>query len=291
MIAGSIVALVTPMHPDGRLDKDALERLVAFHLDEGTDGIVAVGTTGESATLNVDEHCQVIEWIIDMVAGQVPVIAGTGANCTREAIHLTQKAEALKADACLSVTPYYNKPTQAGMLAHYQAISAASSLPLLLYNVPGRTCSDILPETVATLSDTCSSIIGIKDATADLSRLEQMKAICRPDFIYLSGDDATAKDFVLAGGHGVISVTTNVAPKAMKSLCDAARAGNTEEANAIDASIEAFHHKLFIESSPIPCKWMLNKMGLIEAGIRLPLTWLLQENEEQLIPLVKQLEQ
>lgn len=291
MIRGSIVALVTPMHSDGRLDKKALERLVAFHLDAGTDGIVAVGTTGESATLNIDEHCQVIECIVEFVAGQIPVIAGTGANCTREAIHLTQKAKTLKADACLSVTPYYNKPTQAGMIAHYQAITAACDLPLLLYNVPGRTCSDIMPETVARLSETCPGIIGIKDATGDLSRLQQMKSSCRPDFVYLSGDDATAKDFMLAGGHGVISVTTNVVPRQMKALCESAIAGKTDQAKHIDAEIEVFHHKLFIESSPIPCKWLLNQMGLVDSGIRLPLTWLSEASKPELSPLVKKLEQ
>lgn len=273
MIQGSIVALVTPMEEDGALDVESLNRLIEFHIERGTDGIVAVGTTGESATLDEAEHCEVIRRIVDRVAGRVPVIAGTGANSTREAIDLTRRAKDLGADACLLVTPYYNKPTQEGLYLHHRAIAEAVDIPQILYNVPGRTACDMLPATVARLAG-IPNIVGIKEATGKLERAEEIIRLCGPDFLLYSGDDATAREFCLLGGHGAISVTANVAPKPMHEMCAAARAGNRETAQAIDARLAALHRDLFIESNPIPVKWAVHEMGLIKAGIRLPLTWL-----------------
>jgi 4-hydroxy-tetrahydrodipicolinate synthase len=273
MIQGSIVALVTPMEENGALDFESLDRLVEFHIEQGTDGIVAVGTTGESATLDEAEHCEVIRRVVQRVAGRVPVIAGTGANSTREAIDLTRKAKELGADACLLVTPYYNKPTQEGLYLHHKAIAEAVDIPQILYNVPGRTACDMLPATVARLAG-IPNIVGIKEATGKLERAEEIIRLCGPDFLLYSGDDATACDFCLLGGHGVISVTANVAPKLMHELCAAARAGDRNIAGAIDARLAALHRDLFIESNPIPVKWAVHEMGLIKSGIRLPLTWL-----------------
>ena len=273
MIQGSLVALVTPMEPDGSLDRDGLRRLIEFHIEQGTDGIVAVGTTGESATLDEVEHCEVIRLTVDQVAGRVPVIAGTGANSTSEAISLTRQARDLGADACLLVTPYYNKPTQEGLYLHHCAVAEAVDVPQILYNVPGRTACDMLPETIARLSHV-PNIIGVKEATGNLDRAREILRLCGPDFLLYSGDDATAAEFCLLGGHGVISVTANVAPRLMHELCVAARAGHREEAMAIDARLTGLHRDLFIESNPIPVKWALAEMGLIGPGIRLPLTWL-----------------
>lgn len=273
MIRGSMVAMVTPMQEGGEIDVAALERLIDYHLAEGSDAIVAVGTTGESATLDENEHCDVIRMVVERVAGRIPVIAGTGANCTREAINLTRRALEAGADACLLVTPYYNKPTQEGLFQHYTAVADAVDIPQILYNVPGRTACDLLPETVIRLS-AHPRIAGIKEATGDLARLEAIQAGCPDDFMLLSGDDATAGEFCLRGGHGVISVTANVAPALMHALCEAAMAGNREAAAAIDAQLAALHRDLFIESNPIPVKWALAEMGLIGRGIRLPLTWL-----------------
>jgi 4-hydroxy-tetrahydrodipicolinate synthase len=273
MIQGSLVALVTPMEPDGSLDRAGLRRLIEFHIEQGTDGIVAVGTTGESATLDEAEHCEVIRLTVEQVAGRVPVIAGTGANSTSEAMSLTRQARDLGADACLLVTPYYNKPTQEGLYLHYRAVAEAVDVPQILYNVPGRTACDMLPETIARLSSV-PNIIGVKEATGNLDRAREILRLCGPDFLLYSGDDATAAEFCLLGGHGVISVTANVAPRQMHELCVAARAGYREAAMAIDAKLVGLHRDLFIESNPIPVKWALSEMGLIGPGIRLPLTWL-----------------
>ncbi|WP_139556235.1 4-hydroxy-tetrahydrodipicolinate synthase [Methylotetracoccus oryzae] len=279
MIQGSMVALVTPMAEDGALDYDALARLIDFHIDEGSDALVVVGTTGESATLDTEEHCEVIRFAVERVAGRVPVIAGTGANATREAIELTERAQGVGADACLLVTPYYNKPTQEGLFRHFSAVAQAVAIPQILYNVPGRTACDMLPETVGRLASV-PNIVGIKEATGDLGRVGTLRALCPPDFALYSGDDATAAEFCLMGGHGVISVTANVAPRAMHDLCDAAIAGQRAEAEEIDARLAGLHRNLFIESNPIPVKWALHAMGLIDRGIRLPLTWLSPGCEE-----------
>jgi 4-hydroxy-tetrahydrodipicolinate synthase len=287
MIRGSMVALVTPMAEDGALDFDALARLIDFHLTAGTDAIVAVGTTGESATLDTAEHCDVIRFVVERVAGRVPVVAGTGANSTREAIELTEHARYLGADACLLVTPYYNKPTQEGLVKHYTAIAESVDVPQILYNVPGRTACDMLPETVGRLSRV-ANIVGLKEATGDLSRLDALLPACTDGFAFYSGDDATSREFCLRGGHGVISVTANVAPGAMHDLCVAAMAGREEEATAIDEALAGLHRDLFIESNPIPVKWALHEMGLIDRGIRLPLTWLSTSCEENVRSAMRQ---
>lgn len=276
MIEGSMVALVTPMAEDGAVDYQALRRLVDFHIAQGTDAVVAVGTTGESATLDEDEHCEVIRVVVEQVAGRIPVVAGTGANATREAINLTRRAKDVGADACLLVTPYYNKPTQEGLYQHFRTVAESVEIPQILYNVPGRTACDMLPPTVARLAEV-PNIVGIKEATGKLERLDEILACCGPELALYSGDDATACEFCLRGGHGVISVTANVAPRAMHELCAAARAGRSQEARAIDATLSGLHRELFIESNPIPVKWALYEMGLIPAGIRLPLTWLSPE--------------
>ncbi len=277
MFQGSMVAIVTPMRagvaPETPLDPDALRRLLDWHIAEGTDAIVAVGTTGESATLGMEEHVEVIRQVIKHVRGRIPVIAGTGANSTTEAIELTQAAKEAGADACLLVTPYYNKPTQEGLYQHHKLIAERVNIPQILYNVPGRTACDMQPETVARLAQV-PNIIGIKEATGDLARVDKIRALCGDKFLLFSGDDATAMEFMLRGGHGVISVTANVAPKAMHELCAQARRGDRGQASRTDARLAGLHKELFCESNPIPAKWALSQMGLIEAGIRLPLTWL-----------------
>jgi len=276
-LRGSFVALVSPMvaghGPETALDDDGFARLVEFHLSSGSDGIVAVGTTGESATLTEDEHCHAIKTVVDLVGGRIPVIAGTGANSTHEAIRLTRCAERAGADACLLVTPYYNKPTQEGLYLHHKAIADAVAIPQILYNVPGRTACDMTPETVGRLS-AVPNIVGIKEATGDIMRVAKIRQLAPDDFILLSGDDATACDFMLAGGDGVISVTANVSPKAMRTLCAEARKANTLIAHEIDSCLQALHRDLFLESNPIPVKWAVHELGLIDVGIRLPLTWL-----------------
>ena len=282
MFKGSMVALATPMHEGGVVDNTALEHLIEFHIAHGTQGIVAVGTTGESATLTPEEHLAVIELTIKTVAGRVPVIAGTGSNSTHEAIDMSLEAAALGSDAVLLVTPYYNKPTQHGLLAHFQAIANAVSLPQFLYNVPGRTAVDMLPETVAEAAKS-DNVVGIKEATGSLQRLAKIKALVDDDFLLLSGDDATSKDFMLQGGHGVISVTANVAPKLMSELCAASIAGDEQKATEIDANLLALHENLFIEANPIPVKWCLHTMGLMQTDIRLPLTVLSKEYRPKLM--------
>ena len=271
MISGSIVALVTPMHPDESIDWDSLERLVNWHIDMGTNGIVPVGTTGESPTVTVDEHCRLIERVVTVVAGRIPVIAGTGGNATAEAITLTAAARDAGADACLLVTPYYNKPTQEGLVKHYEAIARAVNLPQLLYNVPGRTACDLLPETVARLAD-LEQVIGIKEATGSLERSQEIRALCGDKLMIFSGDDITACDLMLQGAQGTISVTANLVPDKMASLCALAVSGDGTAAQSIDGELQDLHQNLFQEANPIPVKWALAQMGLIEAGIRLPLT-------------------
>ena len=269
-ITGSIVALVTPMRADGAVDHEALAKAVDRVIEAGSAAIVSVGTTGESATLDVDEHTDVIRRTIDVAAGRVPIIAGTGANSTAEAIHLTEAAKAAGADAALLVTPYYNKPPQEGLYRHFKAVAEAVDIPQILYNVPGRTAVDMLPGTVERLADV-PNIIGIKEAKGDLDRVRELVALGLPDFALYSGDDATARASILLGFHGDISVTANVAPEGMARMCAAALAGDAEAAAAIDADLAPLHRALFVEPNPIPVKWALAELGLIDEGIRLPL--------------------
>ncbi len=270
MIVGSLVALVTPMREDGTVDHEALAKAVDRTIEAGTAAIVSVGTTGESATLSVAEHTEVIRRTIDVAAGRVPVIAGTGANSTSEAIHLTAAAKAAGADAALLVTPYYNKPPQEGLYRHFTAVAEAVDIPQILYNVPGRTACDMLPSTVARLA-AVPNIVGLKEALGDLDRVRDLVALELPDFALYSGDDGTARASILAGFHGDISVTANVAPQAMARMCAAALAGDAELAAEIDADLAGLHRALFAEPNPIPVKWALAEMGLMPPGIRLPL--------------------
>lgn len=271
MFHGSMVAMVTPMAADGDLDFDALARLVTFHLENGTNAIVAVGTTGESPTLDYDEHCEVIRRVVDLVRGRVPVIAGTGANSTTEAIDLTRCAMEAGADACLLVTPYYNKPTQEGLYLHFKAIADAVPIPQILYNVPGRTACDMKPDTVDRLAS-IPNIVGIKEASESVERVRELVTRCGDRIDVYSGDDYLATECILNGARGVVSVTANVAPRAMADLCVAALAGNRSEAERLEQSLTALHKALFLESNPIPVKWAVAQLGLIEPGIRLPLT-------------------
>jgi 4-hydroxy-tetrahydrodipicolinate synthase len=279
MFQGSLVALVTPMREGGAIDEDAMQRLVDFHVEQHSDALVAIGTTGESATLNEEEHCQLLRVTVEMAAGRIPVIAGTGANSTREAIDLTRCALDAGADACLLVTPYYNKPSQEGLYQHYKAVAEAVPIPQILYNVPGRTAVDMLPETVERLAP-IDNIIAIKDATGDMDRARRLIESCGELLDVYSGDDATAMELILLGGKANISVTANVAPQAMHDMCAAALSGDREAASAINASLENLHQCLFVESNPIPVKWALSEMGLIDVGIRLPMTSLSAEHHE-----------
>ncbi|BBT18169.1 MULTISPECIES: 4-hydroxy-tetrahydrodipicolinate synthase [Pseudomonadaceae] len=287
MIAGSMVALVTPMDAQGQLDWASLAKLVDFHLQEGTNAIVAVGTTGESATLDVTEHVEVIRRVVDQVNGRIPVIAGTGGNSTRESVELTAAAKDVGADACLLVTPYYNKPTQEGLYQHFRHIAESVAIPQILYNVPGRTVCDMLPETVERLAK-IGNIIGIKEATGDLKRGQEVLDRVSKDFLVYSGDDATAVELMLMGGKGNISVTANVAPREMAQLCAAAMAGDAATARGLNDKLMPLHKALFIESNPIPVKWALHEMGLIPDGIRLPLTWLSPRCHEPLRQALRQ---
>ncbi len=271
MFHGSMVALVTPMREGGAVDFDEMRQLVEFHVANGTDAIVAVGTTGESPTLSEEEHCEVIRRVVEMAHGRVPVIAGTGSNSTQEAIALTRCAMAAGADACLLVTPYYNKPTQEGLFRHFKAIAEAVAIPQILYNVPGRTACDLLPETVERLSH-ISNIVGIKEATGDLERARVLIDSCGVRMDIYSGDDATAMELMLAGGKGVISVTANVMPRAMHEMCAAALRGDRAAAEPINQQLLPLHRDLYVEANPIPVKWALYEMGMISSGIRLPLT-------------------
>lgn len=280
MFQGSIVAMVTPMHPNGDVDDAALADLVEFHVDNGTDAIVAVGTTGESATLDPEEHCHVIGRVVELARGRVPVIGGTGANSTREAIHLTARAKELGVDACLLVTPYYNKPTQHGLYQHFKAIAEAVDIPQILYNVPGRTACDMLPDVVEQLSR-IDNIVGIKEASGEIERFAELVSRCGSDFDVLSGEDHLALEGMIAGGRGVISVTANVAPAAMHEMCSRALAGDIEGARSVDGRLRDLHAAMFFESNPIPAKWALRDMGMIQEGIRLPLTPLSEKYHER----------
>ena len=271
MLRGSLVAIVTPMRDDGAVDFAALDRLLDFHLEAGTHGIVAVGTTGEASTLDVDEHVAVITHVVRTLSGRIPVIAGTGANATSEAIALSRAAGKAGADACLVVTPYYNKPTQEGLFQHFDAIARAVDLPVILYNVPSRTACDLLPETVTRLAEV-PGIVGIKEATGNVDRARAIRAGCRADFALYGGDDATGVALARVGAQGVISVTANVAPRAMREVWEAVFAGDYEGAQRRDEALAGLHRALFVESNPIPVKWALHAMGLIGPCLRLPLT-------------------
>ena len=284
MFSGSIVALITPFNLDGEVDYVSLKKLVDYHVTAGSNGIVAVGTTGESSTLTIEEHVKVVMKIVEFADGRIPVIAGTGANATHESVTFSRLLNNSGIVGCLSVTPYYNKPTQEGLYQHYKAIAEESDVPQILYNVPGRTAVDLLPETVARLSE-IDSIVALKDATGDLSRIAIHRELCGEDFILLSGDDSTGLDFVKQGGQGVISVTNNIAAEDMATMFRLAREGKFEEAEIINQRLMPLHKNLFVESSPIPVKWAAHQMGLIEhGGLRLPLT----ELSEQARPIVTQ---
>lgn len=284
MFSGSIVALVTPFNTDGEVDFDSLKKLVEHHVAAGSDGLVAVGTTGESSTLTIEEHVKVVNKIVEFADGRIPVIAGTGANATHESVLFSRLLNGSGIAGCLSVTPYYNKPTQEGLYQHYKAIAEVSDVPQILYNVPGRTAVDLLPETVARLAE-IENIVALKDATGDLDRIAIHRELCGEDFILLSGDDLTGLEFVKRGGDGVISVTNNVAAADMATMFKLAKQGKFEEAEAINERLMPLHKNLFVESNPIPVKWAVHKMGLIaEGGLRLPLT----ELSEPAQPVVAQ---
>ena len=287
MITGSIVAIVTPMFEDGRLDLDGLRKLIDFHVQEGTDGIVIVGTTGESPTVSVNEHCDLITKAVEFAKGRVPVIAGTGGNSTAEAIELTAFAKKVGASASLNVVPYYNKPTQEGLYRHFRAVAEAVDIPVILYNVPGRTVADMSNDTTIRLS-ALDNIVGIKDATGNLERGSDLIARAPKDFAIYSGDDASAVALMLLGGHGSISVTANVAPKLNHEMCVAAMAGDVKTAKALHFKLLGLHRLLFLEANPIPVKWACHKMGLIPPGIRLPLTPFSLEHHEKLLGAMRQ---
>jgi len=282
-----MVALVTPMNEDESVDYQALERLVEWHIKAGTSAIVAVGTTGESATLDMKEHCEVIAFVVEKVAKRIPVIAGTGANSTSEAIELTTCAKKAGADACLLVTPYYNKPTQEGLYLHHKKIAEAVDIPQILYNVPGRTACDMQPETIARLAK-ISNIVGVKEATGDLSRVAKIRALVDADFDLYTGDDATAIEFILLGGQGGISVTANIAPAQVAQAYNAAMTGDADLARLIDAPLIEAHQKLFVEANPIPVKWAMVEMGMIKPAIRLPLTPLSEQYHDVVRGALKQ---
>ena len=271
MFRGSMVAIVTPMRADGALDFEALARLVEFHIDNGTDAIIAVGTTGESATLDYEEHIAVVRKVVGQVKGRIPVIAGTGANSTREALHLTQHAMEAGADGCLLVTPYYNRPTQEGLYQHYKLIADSVAIPQILYNVPGRTACDMKPETVERLAD-IPNIVGIKEASGSIERIRELVRRLGDRMDVYSGEDGIAAEAILNGAKGTISVTANVAPRAMHEMCAAALAGDRDQTEAIDSRLAELHKALFLESNPIPVKWAVGQLDLIPPGIRLPLT-------------------
>ena len=282
LLQGSIVALVTPMNNHGEVDFENLKQLVEYHVQAGTDAIVSVGTTGESATLSIEENVKVILKTVEFAAGRIPVIAGTGANATSEAVTMTKLLNNSGIVGCLSVVPYYNKPTQEGMYQHFKAIAECTDIPQILYNVPGRTGSDLLPETVGRLS-AIPNIIGIKEATGDISRVQKIKQLAGKDFFVFSGDDASCLEAMKLGAEGVISVTSNVAPKAMAEMCRLARQGQFSEAETINQRLMPLHKKLFIESNPIPVKWACYKLGLIaDPTLRLPLT-LLSESAQPVV--------
>lgn len=286
MFRGSMVALVTPMQEDGSLDYEALHRLIEFHVENKSDAIIAVGTSGESPTLDMNEHCTVLRRVVEMARGRVPIIAGTGANSTTEAIELTQCALEAGADAALLVTPYYNKPTQEGLYWHHKAIAEAVAIPQILYNVPGRTACDMLPETVERLAH-IANIVGIKEATGDVQRGKEILERCGNRIDLYSGDDATAMELILMGAKGDISVTANVAPRLMHDMCGAALAGNRAQAESLNEKLMPLHKNLFLESNPIPVKWALHKMNLIPRGIRLPLTMLSEKHQSPVLQALR----
>ena len=271
MITGSLVAIVTPMLEDGSLDLDSFRRLIDWHVAEGTDGIVVVGTTGESPTVDFDEHKALIRLAVEHAKGRIPIIAGTGGNSTAEAVELTESAKYAGATACLSVVPYYNKPTQEGLYRHFRAVAEKVGLPMILYNVPGRTVADLQNDTVLRLAQV-PNIIGIKDATANIERGTDLVKRAPRDFAIYSGEDSTALALILLGGHGVISVTANVAPKLMHQMCGAALVGDVKKAREINLRLLPLHQRLFLEANPIPVKWALAEMGMIAHGLRLPMT-------------------
>ncbi len=280
MIQGSMVALVTPMTSDGQLDWDSLHNLVAWHLEKGSHGLVAVGTTGESSTLSVEEHLEVVRRVVKQVKGRIPVIAGTGANATDEAVTLTAAAKECGADACLLVTPYYNKPTQEGLFRHFEHIAKSVAIPQILYNVPGRTGVDMTAQTVIRLA-AIPNIVGIKEATGDMARAGDIVEACGDDFAVISGDDFTAVELMLLGGKGSITVTGNVAPAQLARICDLAVAGEAKLARTLDKELLPVHQAMFLESNPIPVKWAAAEMGLISPGIRLPMTPLSEQFHSQ----------
>jgi 4-hydroxy-tetrahydrodipicolinate synthase len=287
MLKGSLVAIVTPMHEDGSLDLERLRALVDFHVKEGTDGIVVVGTTGESPTVDVEEHGLLIKTVVDHAAKRIPVIAGTGANSTSEAIELTEYAKKVGADQALLVAPYYNKPTQEGLYRHFKALAEAVDIPQILYNVPGRTACDIANDTALRLA-AIPNIVGIKDATGNIERGSDLLLRAPRDFAVYSGDDASSLALMLLGGHGTISVTANVAPRLMHEMCAAAFAGELQKAREINFKLLGLHQKLFVEANPIPVKWVVQQMGLIEGGIRLPLTSLSAQHHDTLRAAMRQ---
>ncbi|ELY2856484.1 4-hydroxy-tetrahydrodipicolinate synthase [Cronobacter dublinensis] len=272
MFTGSIVALITPMDEKGNVCRSSLKKLIDYHVANGTSAIVSVGTTGESATLSHDEHAEVVMMTLELADGRIPVIAGTGANATSEAISLTQRFNDSGIAGCLTVTPYYNRPTQEGLFQHFKAIAEHTDLPQILYNVPSRTGCDMLPETVGRLAK-IKNIVGIKEATGNLSRVHLIKELVADDFVLLSGDDATAMDFMQLGGHGVISVTTNVAARDMADMCRLAAEGKFDDARIINRRLMPLHYKLFVEPNPIPVKWACKELGLVATDtLRLPMT-------------------
>lgn len=290
MFTGSYVALVTPMFENGDIDYKSLEKLVKFHIEQGTHGIVSVGTTGESATLPFDEHIDVVKETVAMASGAIPVIAGSGANSTAEAIFLTEQLGKLGIDGFLSVVPYYNKPQQAGMVAHFNAIADASELPILLYNVPGRTVADMLPATVAELASH-KNIVGLKDATGSIQRLKETQKLVPEDFVLLSGDDGSSSEFMCEGGHGVISVTANIVPRAISQMCEAALKNDFEKCRSIDSTINLLHSELFIEPNPVMPKWALYKMGMMESAVmRLPMVLPELSSQKRIEELLKKYE-
>lgn len=281
MFKGSMVALVTPMQADGSIDKAALHNLVEWHIESKTDGIIVVGTTGEAPTLSPEEQLEIISLVVEQVNGRIPVIAGTGTNATQTTIKHTLNAQKYGADACLVVTPYYNKPNQNGLYQHFKMLAENTDIPLILYNVPGRTGCDLLPETIEKLAK-ITNIIGIKEATGKLDRVTDIQKRCGTGFMIYSGDDESSLDAMLLGAHGVISVTANVAPLQMHNLCEAALSGNKALAEKINADLLLLHKNLFLEANPIPVKWVVQEMGLIPAGIRLPLIPLDAQYHDQL---------
>ncbi len=280
MFEGSTVALITPMGADGQIDYGNLGALIDFHVGEGTEALVIAGTTGESATLAKSEHVDLVARACELANGRIPIIAGTGSNATAQTLDLSTAVDALPVAGFLVVTPYYNKPNQEGLYRHFAAVADAVERPVILYNVPGRTGVDLLPETVVRLARH-ANIVAVKEATGEVDRVEALRDGCGADFALLSGDDATSAEFMLRGGDGCISVTANVAPKKMRALCDAARAGRREEAERIDAELEGLHRTLFLESNPIPVKWAMAQMGFTGPGIRLPLVGLAAEYHDE----------